>query len=489
MATSEFPITEPDFSKTPIGYRAPDAKCSEWIDIFSSMSTNLATDAMLINQIANYVASASANGITDLARASGLLQLQTDATMIQNDIKMLSSLFTTDVTASSGDILDTSTNVVDRAEAILNTIDRLDSYVDDILQHIDTTVDFVENFPEKIQETIDKFEDTIDKFQESLEELADFDVEKTLEKLPELISDKLLNLDIIKDPLILLNNIQTTVVSITGTLSSIRAPQNLNDVRALLQTLRSLIAQLKAIKAQANKVMESVKRLSDTLQNGNYINVILSLASGGVTFFEKPPVFNPKYPYTHGHSTAGGHRVQWDDAVGQENVSYNHPAGSSIDFQPDGSVVLKSSGDFQLSVSKNLDVSVKGAATITIGGDARIIANTATVEAKTNATITAGAKTFINAVGDVQIAATGSAIMNAGGTCTIAAIGATSVSSSGITTVSGAVGLHFITEGEILTKGNIRNAIISGLDTQTRGAYLGTTTGLHQQFGAPIKLN
>ena len=450
-------------------------------DVLLRMASNLSTDAAIINQVANYLASPVSAAISDAIRASGIQQLQTDMTMIQNDLTSLKTLFTGEIN-TSGNIFDTSLNVIDRAEAIVDTLDRLENYASDIIDHIDTTIDFISAAPEKIEETFNNFQNTLSK-------LSEFDVTTTLNKLPDLIADKILDIDVVKDSLVLLNNVQTTVTSVTVTISSIKAPRNLNDVRTLLSTLRSLVSQAKSVKAQADRVVESANRLKELLQSGNYLSLILSLASGGVTFFERPPSYNAQYPYNHGYRTHGGHVFEQDNTPGSQRLNYKHPAKTSIEIQPDGAVVFKGKSDFQLSVSKNFDVLIKNAATITVEGDARIIASNVTVEAKGNATVSSSGNTVINAASNASVVANGNVAVQSGGTCSVLSAQGTSISSNGKLTLSSNEGIDIITEGPITTKAAVKQEDIAGAVIKTNASVSETTAGLHKIIGKPITLN
>lgn len=465
----------------PPQYQDESYQYGSWNDIFSIMTSNLASDAAIINQITNYLSSSSSAAISDVLRASGIQQLETDMKLIQNDMSSLKNLFTSDINLS-GDVFDSSINIINRAENIVDTLDRLDNYANDIINHINTSIDYVSSIPDKI-------EDTFNKFQNTLDNLINFDVSSTIDKLPDLISDKLLNLDIIKDPLILLNNIQTTVVSISTTIASIKAPQNLNDVRALLSTLKALIAQIQSVKAQAERVAESINRLKDTLSSGNFISLVTSLAAGGVTFFERPPAYNARYPFNHGYKTHGGHAFEKDNTPGSERISYEHPTKTSLEVQPDGGVVIKGKSDFQLSVSKNCDVYIKNAATITIDGDARIIANNITAEAKGNATVSSSGSVIVNAISTASVVAGGSVTVSSGGTCSVSSIGGTSISSNGILTLSSNAGINIISEGPITTTSPALTETITGAVIRTNASSMNVTAGPHVVRGMPITLN
>ena len=472
--------TSPTIELFPPKYQDTDYQCGNWSDILGQMASNMSTDAAIINQITAYLSSMKSNAISDALRISGIQQLQTDMQYLQGQFTGLKTLFTNPLN-TSGDFLDTSLDVVSRAEAIVDTLDRLDNFANDIMSHIDTTVNFVAAIPSKIEETFNNFSNT-------LEKLTDFDVSSTLDKLPELVKDGFLSLDIIQDPLVMLNNIQTTVASISVTITSIRAPQNLSEARALLSTLRSIIAQAKQVKAQAERIQQSVQNLAKTLQNGNYLSLIMSLAAGGVTFFQRPPSYNARYPFNHGFKTHGGHVFEKDNTPGSERIKYTHPSKTDVEIQPDGGVVVKGQSDFQVSVSKNMDVLIKNAATITVQGDARIIANNIQVEAKNAATVSSSGTCTVNSANNVSVVADGSVNAYAGKSATIASGGTASISSKDKLYIS-ANGIDIRSEGPITVYGTTLEENIDGIVRRTNNTCIESSDGPRRIYGTPISLN
>lgn len=473
--------TTPSIDLFPPKYQAPDYKCGNWDDIFEQMASNMATDAAIINQLTAYLSSMKSNAISDVLRISGIQQLQTNMELIKGQFTGLKTLFTNPLN-NSGDILGTSMDVLNRAEAIVDTLDRLDNYANALLGSIDTTADFIAAIPDKIEETFNNFSNTLDK-------LTNFDVSSTLDKLPDLVKEGFMNLDIIQDPLILLNNVQVTIVSMSTTIASIKAPQNLNDVRALISTLRSLIARLQQIKAQAERMKSAIENLAKTIQNGNYLSLVMSLAAGGVTFFQRPPAYNARYPFNHGFKTHGGHVFEKDNTPGSERIKYTHPSKTDVEIQPDGGVVVKGQSDFQVSVSKNFDVLIKNAATITVQGDARIIANNVQIEAKSTATVTSTGSTVVNSAADASLTATGSVAVTSGGTATVTSVGATSVSSNGLLTLSSNTGIDLISEGPINIVSTALTENVAGIVERTNASCTELSGGPHIIMGTPISLN
>lgn len=465
----------------PRQYQDPDFVCGTIGDVLSEMTWRLSTDAQVINQITNYLSTGASAAINDAIRASGIQQLQTDMKLIEYEVSSLKGLFTTKI-GTSDSPLGSSLNIIDRAESIVNTLDRLDTYVNDIIGHIENITDTVENIPNTIESAFNNFQST-------LEKLTDFDLSSTLDKLPNLVADKLLDIDVVKEPLILLNNVQTTVSSVTAMTSSIRAPQNLNDVRTLLSTLRGIIGQINLLKSQADRVVDSTKNLASVLRSGNYVSLVASLAAGGVIFFERPPTYNAIYPYNRGYSTHGGHVFEHDNTPGSERLNYTHPSKTSVEIQPDGAVVVKGKSDFQVSVTKNCDVLIKNAATIAVQGDVRISANNINAEAKGNIAVSSSGTALVNSASTASVVAKGSVVVSSGGTATVSSVGGTSISSNGPLTLSSNTSVDIISDGPVTINGNSQTDNISGAVIRNNASCTESSSGIHKINAGLITLN
>jgi len=96
----------------------------------------------------------------------------------------------------------------------------------------------------------------------------------------------------------------------------------------------------------------------------------------------------PEYPYNKVLSTESGHVVEIDDTPGHERVSVYHKAGSYVEFDSTGDLVVRSvkdgydltlnnktiyvGGNANVVVKGNLQASVKGTATIESQGDLNV---------------------------------------------------------------------------------------------------------------------
>lgn len=461
----------------PKGYQSASYTPGSWSSLLTQMSSNLTNDAAVINQLTNYLASAATNAISDSLRSSGISSLSAQMNQIQNDWNTINTVFSTPLN-TSGDALDTSLDIIDRAEKIVDTLDNLSDYADSLM----SAVDNIGNLPSNIESVFSNYSST-------LSSLTDFDMSSALDNLPSSVSDSLLNLDIVQDPLVLYQSCTIAISSVGTMIGGLKAPTNLNDVRAFLSTLRQIINKIKQLKNQMEKIQKKLQQLQSLLASGNYLSVIIALASGGVSFFEKPTTYKAKYPYNKGWTTAGGHKFERDDTPSGERIKYSHPKGTSIDIQPDGAMVIKSPDDMQLSITKDFDVLVKDACTITVNGDAKIIADSASIEAKNDCTVSSTTRTLVISTGDVQVTAGGSAVVNSTGTATVSSALGTEVSCSGGTlTLSGKI-INIISEGAITMTSTSLTETIAGPILRSAGATIKETSAIHTIKAGVINLN
>ena len=445
--------------------------------ILAGVASGIAIDSMIINQIAGYLSSQASAAISDVIRSSGLAQLQNDMTLLQNEYNSVKTIFTTDLNFTGGDVVDSSLNagfdILDRAEKIVDTIEHVEEYAEDIIDHIKDVTDFVGDLPDKIAQEFENFQNT-------LEYLSNLDlskgVDQLLNNLPSDIKNALLDLDIIKDPLLLYYNIKATIVTIATTIANIKLPTNLNDVRAILAQLRNILAMIKQIKARVDRIKNTIEQISKLIQSGDYLSLLMSVASGGLLFLLKPIDYAARYPYNHGYKRPDGSRHERDSTPGAPRTGWGHPSGSRGDINSDGSGTYVFKNGLQVSVDKNLDVLVKGAATITVQGEARVIGDTVTVESKGNTTVT-GVNVNVMAHGQAAITAAGiasSVLVTSSGTCSINCVGTLDIGATGGISISTPSFLN-ITASDI----NIFSAIVT--ETLVGGALISS-------FG-PYKIN
>lgn len=99
----------------------------------------------------------------------------------------------------------------------------------------------------------------------------------------------------------------------------------------------------------------------------------------GTNTIDKSPVgpepaspYKAVYPFNKTLTTSSGHAIEIDDTAGGERIHFYHKDGAYIELQPEGVVVVKSTGK-RVDVSlKDHEVYVRGVANITVDGNINI---------------------------------------------------------------------------------------------------------------------
>jgi len=81
-----------------------------------------------------------------------------------------------------------------------------------------------------------------------------------------------------------------------------------------------------------------------------------------------------KYPYNHVMETESGHYLEFDDTSGSERIHLYHKAGTFIEIDATGNVVIKTVGNVTNIIAGNMDTYVKGNYSITAGGNLDVYA-------------------------------------------------------------------------------------------------------------------
>ena len=81
-----------------------------------------------------------------------------------------------------------------------------------------------------------------------------------------------------------------------------------------------------------------------------------------------------KYPYNHVMETESGHYLEFDDTNGSERIHLYHKAGTFIEIDASGNVVIKTVGNVTNIIAGNMDTYVKGNYSITAGGNLDVYA-------------------------------------------------------------------------------------------------------------------
>lgn len=429
----------------------------------------LAFDTNIINQITNYVTSASSSVtgvLDDLTRLEVVTNLQNDFARAQGLYEGFTDLF--DISNFSipegGDVIDDTLNVgtdiLTRVETIIGKYDEIESLATDVMSHIEDGFAEIGGIPEKIDDIANtvinnitdyasSIESTIDNFASQLNGLVDFDVDNMLNNLPDVIQNNIMDITIVSDGLLMLQDLQASVMTITTNLLSLRAPTSILSLRTIITDLKGIIQQIQQVKNNAQRFYKSIEQLQALATSGNYVSLLIGLAQGGVSFFEHPPTYAAVYPHNAGYRTHGGHVHEEDNTPGKERKFYQHPSGTQVAVHPEGATNIKSSHDLQASAKGYIDMNAGADMTIVVKGQARIIADTAKIETSGNTIISAGSSCNIISQGSVSVTAAGDARVNCLGTAVVNGTIGVEVSTNGILTLSATTGIQVHTKGFI----------------------------------------
>ena len=83
---------------------------------------------------------------------------------------------------------------------------------------------------------------------------------------------------------------------------------------------------------------------------------------------------NTKYPFNHVLETESGHYIEFDDTKDNERIHIFHKAGTFIEIDPTGNVVIKTVGNVTNIVAGNMDTHVVGNYSLSVGGNMDVYA-------------------------------------------------------------------------------------------------------------------
>lgn len=120
--------------------------------------------------------------------------------------------------------------------------------------------------------------------------------------------------------------------------------------------------------------------MSDTTyaiaQEMNRINSA-KIAGTDDTWSEPGTAYSPQYPFNHVYETASGHSLEMDDTPGAERIMLYHRAGSFVQIDNNGNMVIKTPNDSTIVTEGNHHMFVGGAGSgarsvVTIMGDSHV---------------------------------------------------------------------------------------------------------------------
>lgn len=153
-----------------------------------------------------------------------------------------------------------------------------------------------------------------------------------------------------------------------------------------------------------NKLARGI--VKDTIVPQKFQDRVLgSRLPNGLYWDEPEPAFNARYPYNQVIQTQSGHIIEIDDTPNSERLHIYHKAGSFVEIDKFGTIVMKSKGSQYQIIDKNGYVTVAGALNLTVNGDCQLfVGNDCKMEVDGDLNIVSHNDIVMQAAGRVQIA-------------------------------------------------------------------------------------
>ena len=116
--------------------------------------------------------------------------------------------------------------------------------------------------------------------------------------------------------------------------------------------------------------------------------------------------YKAKYPFNRVIASKSGHIIEIDDTAGEERLHVYHKAGTYIEINKDGRVVIKCINDSYELVNGNKELYVKGDYTIKADGNINLFSskNSVDITAAGTVSMSSGRKVLVNAGDGMTIA-------------------------------------------------------------------------------------
>jgi GH24 family phage-related lysozyme (muramidase) len=179
--------------------------------------------------------------------------------------------------------------------------------------------------------------------------------------------------------------------------------------------------------------------------------------------------YNAQYPYNRVYESESGHIMEFDDTPGAERINLYHPAGSWIEIDSNGNMVISSAGDDyditnqskHIYVRGNYDLTVRGASNVYVQGNAHMkVDGNYTTDVHGDYTLNVSGKYILNTLEGLNFRA------------------------ANLLFEAQSENIEIISANEIINKAAANYSIKSGLDT-----YINSGTSIHALSGESIFLN
>ena len=94
----------------------------------------------------------------------------------------------------------------------------------------------------------------------------------------------------------------------------------------------------------------------------------------GASWSQPNSPYNASYPHNFVHETKAGHVFELDDTPDQERINLYHTAGSFVEMDASGTMVIKSGGNMYMIIEANGNVYIDGKYSVTATGDMSLYA-------------------------------------------------------------------------------------------------------------------
>lgn len=143
---------------------------------------------------------------------------------------------------------------------------------------------------------------------------------------------------------------------------------------------------------------------------------------GGRTWDQPKPAYAAQYPYNHVYYSESGHAMEFDDTPEAERINIQHKSGSFIEYYPDGTVVMKTTGTDIKIIEQDGLFYIEGSGHITIAGSMSVnVVGDAAIAIQGNAQVAVGGNTYLETGGDTNMTSGGSFNIKAGGSFNVQA--------------------------------------------------------------------
>ena len=119
----------------------------------------------------------------------------------------------------------------------------------------------------------------------------------------------------------------------------------------------------------------NIPSVQSAVKNAIPAAVCSAVQSVAATFSEPPVPYASKYPYNRVMQSESGHIEEWDDTPGGERYHKWHRAGTFEEIHPDGTRVIKMSGDGYRLALKDDHIHVEGHYKLTTDKGVKLFAN------------------------------------------------------------------------------------------------------------------